>query len=97
MKKGYWVVAYRSISDAEALRNYAALALPAVAAHGGQAIIRTSDAVVPHEFGLMERVVVIEYDSFAKAQEAYESEAYKLALAALGNAADRDFRIVEGL
>lgn len=28
MKKGYWVVAYRAISDESALKAYAALALP---------------------------------------------------------------------
>ena len=30
MKKGYWVVAYRSISDASAVKAYGALAVPAV-------------------------------------------------------------------
>ncbi len=97
MSKGYWVVAYHSVSDDAALKEYASLALPAVAAYGGRAIIRTSDAIVPQEAGLKQRIVVIEYESFAKAQEAYESDAYKLALKALGTAAVRDFRIVEGL
>ena len=30
MKKGYWVVAYKSISDESAVRAYAALAVPAL-------------------------------------------------------------------
>jgi len=36
MNKGYWVVAYRSISDESALKAYAALALPAVQSFGGR-------------------------------------------------------------
>ena len=36
MKKGYWVVAYRSISDASAVKAYGALAVPAVQSFGGR-------------------------------------------------------------
>jgi uncharacterized protein (DUF1330 family) len=97
MKKGYWVVAYRSISNPDALQGYSKLAGPAVQAHGGKALIRTSDAIEPVEAGLKQRIVVIEFPSFEKALEAYRSEAYGEALKALGNAAERDFRIVEGL
>jgi uncharacterized protein (DUF1330 family) len=41
--------------------------------------------------------VIIEFESFEKAIATYNSDAYKLALKALGSAAERDFRIVEGL
>jgi uncharacterized protein (DUF1330 family) len=40
---------------------------------------------------------VIEYDSFERAIEARESAEYKRALDALGDGADRDFRVVEGV
>ncbi len=36
MKKGYWVVAYRTISDEAAVAAYAALARPAVQSLGGR-------------------------------------------------------------
>ena len=36
IKKGYWVVAYRSISDASAVKSYGALAVPAVQSFGGR-------------------------------------------------------------
>jgi uncharacterized protein (DUF1330 family) len=36
MKKGYWAVAYRSISDESAVKAYAALAGPAVQSFGGR-------------------------------------------------------------
>jgi uncharacterized protein (DUF1330 family) len=97
MKKGYWIVCYRSVSDEAALREYGALALIAIEAHGGRALVRTADAIEPHEAGLKQRTVVMEYESFAKAVEAYGSDAYQRALKALGSAAERDFRIVEGV
>ena len=34
MKKGYWVVAYRSVSDESAPKEYAELALPALQSFG---------------------------------------------------------------
>jgi len=42
MKKGYWVVAYRSISDELAVRAYGALAVPAVEAVGGRFLTRST-------------------------------------------------------
>jgi uncharacterized protein (DUF1330 family) len=40
---------------------------------------------------------VIEFDSVEKAIAAHDSPAYREALAALGNACERDMRIVEGV
>jgi len=40
MKKGYWVVSYRSVSDETALKKYGELALPAIEAGGGKTLIR---------------------------------------------------------
>jgi uncharacterized protein (DUF1330 family) len=40
--------------------------------------------------------VVIEFDSFEEAKNAYDSEEYKLALKELAGGADRDLRIIEG-
>jgi uncharacterized protein (DUF1330 family) len=97
MKRGYWVVAYRSVSDETALKEYGKLAIPAIGAGGGRALIRTADAIEPRESGLKQRVVVMEFDSFEKAIATYNSSAYQAALKVLGSAVDRDFRIVEGV
>jgi uncharacterized protein (DUF1330 family) len=35
MKKGYWIIAYRSISDESAAKAYGALAVPVVESFGG--------------------------------------------------------------
>ena len=90
MKKGYWVVAYRSISDESATKAYAPLAVPAIAAFGGRFLVRTSDKIHPHEAGLQLRTVIVEFDSYETALATYESEAYKKALQALGSGAERD-------
>ena len=49
------------------------------------------------EGGLAQRTVLIEFESVARALAAHESPAYQEALRALGNAVDRDLRIVEGV
>lgn len=97
MKKGYWVVAYRSISDQSALKRYGELAVPAIQAGGGVTLVRTADAVEPRGAGLKQRVVVIEFESFENALATYNSPAYQEAVKALGTGAERDFRIVEGV
>ncbi len=97
MKKGYWVVAYRSISDASAVQAYGKLAGPAIQANGGKALARTSDAMETFEAGLKQRLVIIEFESLEKAVATYHSDAYQVALKALGSAAERDFRVVEGV
>jgi uncharacterized protein (DUF1330 family) len=40
---------------------------------------------------------VVAYKSISNALAAYDSQAYKKALGALGSGAERDFRIVEGV
>lgn len=96
MKKGYWVVAYRSISDESAVKAYGALAVPTVESFGGRFLTRSASSLQACEAGLPLRTVVVEFDSYEIALKARQSEAYQKALAALGSGAERDFRIVEG-
>ena len=96
MKKGYWVVAYRSISDASAVKAYGALAVPAVQSFGGRFLTGATSQVRAYEAGMQKRTIIVEFDSFDIALAAHESEAYQKALQTLGSGAERDFRIVEG-
>ncbi len=96
MKKGYWVVVYRSLSDESAVKAYGALALPAVEAFGGRFLTRSTSRMQTHEAGLQLRTILVEFDSYEIALAAHESEAYQKALQALGSGAERDFRIIEG-
>jgi uncharacterized protein (DUF1330 family) len=52
--------------------------------------------VLTYEAGLVQRTVVIEFDSVEQARAAHDSVAYQQALAALAGGAERDIRIVEG-
>jgi uncharacterized protein (DUF1330 family) len=97
MKKGYWVVAYRSISDASAVKVYGALAVPAVQSFGGRFLTESTSQMQVHEAGLQQRTILVEFASYEIARSAHESEAYQKALQALGSGAQRDFRIVEGV
>ena len=96
MAKAYWISAYRSIRDPDALAAYAKLAGPALQARGGRFLARGLPARV-YEGGLEQRIVILEFDSVAQAIAAHDSPDYQQALRALGNGADRDLRIVEGL
>jgi uncharacterized protein (DUF1330 family) len=97
MKKGYWVVTYRSISDTSAVKAYGALAVPAVQAFNGRFLTMSASQVQVHEAGLQQPTVLVEFDSYDIARSAHKSEAYQKALQALGSGALRDVRIVEGV
>jgi uncharacterized protein (DUF1330 family) len=96
MAKAYWVATYRSISNPDALAGYAKLAGPAIQAAGGRFLARGT-AAKAYEAGILQRVVIIEFDSVEKATAAHDSSGYQEALKVLGNGADRDLRIVEGV
>lgn len=96
MAKTYWVATYRAINDPEKFAAYAKLAGPALQAGGGRFLARNNPAQV-YDHGVMQRVVLIEFDSVAQARAAHDSPAYAEALRALGDAVDREIRIVEGV
>lgn len=96
MAKAYWVATYFSVSDPNALAEYAKLAGPAISAAGGRFLAR-GNAAKAYEKGLTQRVVIVEFDSVEKAAAAHDGPGYQAALKVLGNAVQRDLRIVEGL
>lgn len=96
MAKAYWIVFYREVKRPDALAAYAKLSGPAIEAAGGRMLARGLPADV-REAGLVQRTVLIEFDSLEKARAAYETPAYRAALAVLGDAVERDIRFVEGL
>ena len=96
MAKAYWIAAYRAVKKPEALLDYAKLAGPAIQAGGGRFMVRGLPAKT-YEAGIAQRTVVIEFDSVAAAIAAHDSPGYQAALVALGDAAERDMRIVEGI
>ena len=96
MAKAYWIATYFSISNPDALAEYAKLAGPAITAGGGRFLAR-GNATKAYEKGLLQRVVILEFDNVEKAVAAHDGPGYQAALKVLGNTAERDIRIVEAL
>lgn len=91
----YWVSEYREISDEDKLAAYAALGRPALTSMGGRFLARGLPEQL-YEAGERTLTVVIEFESVEAAKAAHDSPAYQEALAALGDGAVRDIRIVPG-
>ena len=96
MAKGYMISAHRSAADPERASAYRELAIPALLSMGGK-FLSSGGRVVAKENGLEERTILIEFESFEAAVNAYESEAYQKALKLLSGGADRDVRLFEGV
>ena len=96
MPKAYWVSTYRAVHDPDKLAAYAKLAGPAIQANGGRFLARGT-AAKAYEQGIVQRTVLVEFDSVAQAVATHDSPAYQEALRALGNGVERDLRIVEGV
>jgi len=96
MAKAYWITSYRKVLDPDKLLAYSKLAGPSIEAAGGRFVVR---GVASHAFedGILGRTVVIEFDSVEQALAAHDSDSYQAALAALGDGAVRDLRIVPGV
>ncbi len=96
MPKAYWVSAYRTISDPDALAAYAKLAGPSLTAAGGKFLARGTPAQT-YEAGVKQRLVIIEFESVEAAKAAHDSPGYTEALRVFGTCAERDLRINEGV
>ncbi len=96
MAKGYWINCFRSIKDPAKVDAYRKLAGPVMESVGAKFLVRGDPSKV-YEAGIVGRVVVIEFESVAAAIAAHDSPGYQAALKALGDGAERDLRIVEGV
>jgi uncharacterized protein (DUF1330 family) len=92
----YWISIYKDILDEAKLAAYAELAGPALVGAGGTFIARGVPEQT-YESGEQTRTALIEFDSVDAARAAHDSPAYQEALAALGDGAVRDIRIVPGV
>ena len=96
MAKTYWINTFRTVSDPTRLQSYIALAGPAMRAAGGRFLARGNPAAA-FESGTCTRTTLIEFPSVEAAVAAYHNPAYQEALAVLGDAAERDLRIIEAI
>jgi uncharacterized protein (DUF1330 family) len=96
MAKAYWINTFTAIRDPDRLEAYARLAGPAMEAAGGRFLARGNPAAA-FEGGTTLRTTLIEFPTVDAAVAAYRSPAYQAALEVLGDAAEREIRIVEGV
>lgn len=64
MKKGYWVVAYRTVGDEATMTRYSELARAALRSLGGRVLVPPGSAVTAREVGLNQSTVVVEFDCY---------------------------------
>ena len=96
MAKAYWIAFYKSVKNPDQFAAYAKVAPAAIQASGGTFLVRGAPAKT-YELGLNQRVVMIKFDSLEKALAAHDTPGYQEALRILGDAVERDLRIVEGM
>ncbi|WP_296763253.1 DUF1330 domain-containing protein [Sediminimonas sp.] len=87
-------IAHVTVTDEDAYGRYAALAGPAIAAHGGHFIAR-GGRYVQLEGKDRPRNVVAKFPSVEAAEECYRSDAYQEALSHARDASERELLIVE--
>ncbi|MCL7464077.1 MULTISPECIES: DUF1330 domain-containing protein [Paracoccaceae] len=93
MPAALWI-AHVTVLDAEAYGKYAALAGPAIAAHGGVFLARGT-RYVQLEGKDRARNVIARFPSLEAAEACYHSPEYQAALSHARGASERDLVIVE--
>ena len=91
-----YVLAEVEIVNPEGYKEYTKVVPATIEKYGGRFLVRGMPAKT-YEGGLNQRTVVTEFDSLDKAIAAHDSPGYQEALRVLGDAVERDLRIVEGV
>ena len=94
MAKGYWV-ARVDVTDPDQFKVYSAFVGPYVAAHNGRFLVRGGQQAL-REGTARQRTVIVEFDSYAAAQAAYDTPEYAAGIELRRHAGIIDFVIVEG-
>ena len=93
--KGYVVCVYKSISSEEKLKEYAVKARDAVEKYNGKFLIRGGESTI-NEGDKSPRTVVIEFESYKKANLFYNSKEYQNAHEVLKDHVVRHHQTIEG-
>lgn len=95
MPKGY-LIAHIRVHDPEIIARFRALAMPAVAKHGGRVLV-TNPAPEVQEGEDSGVAVVIEFDDMDTARRFYQSDEYTAARKVRETGSTTDLILVEGL
>ena len=93
--KGYWIVKVNDL-HLDKQKIYKELATEAVKKFNGRFLVRDGKNITM-EGREFERNVIVEYETFDLAKQAYNSDDYQNAKKILGEDKDRLFAIVEGV
>ena len=92
-----YVIVNVAVRDPERYKDYVKAASPTVAAHGGRYVVRGGRAERLEGDVPVNRIVVLEFPSFAQAKGWYESPEYRDALAIRESCATGTLILVEGM
>jgi uncharacterized protein (DUF1330 family) len=92
-----YVVVNVAIRDPERYKDYIKAATPTVAAHGGRYLVRGGRAEKLEGDIAVNRIVVLEFPSYAQATAWYRSPEYREALAIRQSCATATLTVAEGM
>lgn len=92
-----YVVVNVSIRDPERYKDYIKAATPTVAAHGGKYVVRGGRAERLEGSAAVNRVVVLEFPSYAAAKAWWDSPEYRAAQAIRQSCSTGELFLVEGM
>lgn len=94
MRKGYWVAAV-DIADMDGYRGYITANKVVFDKYGARFLVRNGEKTVV-EGQPRARIVVIEFDSYARALECYKSPEYQALVALRSPYSQADIVVIEG-
>lgn len=92
-----YVIAMVNVTDTEKYKNYMAFASQACEEHGGQYLVRGGEREIMEGAFPCDRVVVLKFESRAKARAFYDSATYQEGKKARAGAADFNMLIIDGV
>lgn len=92
-----YLVVYITVSDPEQLKKYQAVTPAAIAKYDGRFLVRGGPKVTVEGPEEQRRIVVVEFPTFKRAQEFWDSPDYRAAVELRKGAATFNAVIVEGL
>ena len=92
-----YVIVNVAVQDPERYKDYIKAATPTVAAHGGRYIARGGRAEKLEGDVSVNRIVLLEFPSYAQAKSWYDSPEYRAALAIRQSCATGALILVEGV
>jgi uncharacterized protein (DUF1330 family) len=91
-----YVVNQVDVHDMAVYQQYVAMAVPAIAAHGGRILASGGRVETMEGAPIPSRVVIIEFPSWSDAEAYYASAEYQAARQTRGDSATVRFALVEG-